>query len=60
VRPIILTQDEFKRRLAAKELRGAGLYELDRSQVYYVDVPKGHPLHRAPYVAVKEKEVGCS
>ncbi len=52
--PVTLPVEEFKVLLQSKKLRGAGLYELERRQIYYVDVPRGHPYYQRPWVRTDE------
>lgn len=54
--PILISPNEYKDN---KHLyRQAGLYEIDRKQVYHIDVPKGHYWHKRPLVRKDEKAKG--
>lgn len=46
--PIKVSVEDFKR--DKDQYRPAGLYEVDRKQIYHIDVPKGHFYHKRPFV----------
>lgn len=52
--PILISVEEFKALYAVRKIHGAYLSEIGRKQLYWIDVPKGHPQYHRPYVKTTE------